>query len=158
MIVEIVLMLNTRILPTFFTQHSLTLLKVFIGNVPYTTENRYTTVWSNTLLYTAPQRVEQNLFRRWTHKRHPIHRPYGWAMGCRLWGLGWKLSACKQHCTVFVAQIVWQWIRSETDVYTMLGYIQSLTGIIICCNHHQQTRYNKVSWGHRLTITWSCFQ
>ena len=28
--------------------------------------------------------------RLWTHKRHPIPRPYGRAMGCLLWVFWWK--------------------------------------------------------------------
>ena len=28
----------------------------------------------------------------WTHKRHPIARPNGWAMGCILWRFGRKLT------------------------------------------------------------------
>ena len=36
------------------------------------------------------------------HKRHPISRPYGRAMGCLLWGFGWKLTVLWRHCTVHV--------------------------------------------------------
>ena len=30
--------------------------------------------------------------RVWTHKRHPIPHPYGWAMGCLLWEIVRKLT------------------------------------------------------------------
>ena len=34
------------------------------------------------------------------HKRHPIARPHGRAMGCPLWGLGWQFTALWRHRAV----------------------------------------------------------
>ena len=48
--------------------------------------------WNTITLYTVLQQLRQNLIRGWTHNRHPIHRPYGWAMGCLLWGFKRKLT------------------------------------------------------------------
>ena len=38
------------------------------------------------------------LIRGWTHKRHPIPRPDGRAMGCHSWIFWRKLTALQRHC------------------------------------------------------------
>ena len=35
-----------------------------------------------------------------THERHPIPRPYGWAMGCLSWVTQRKMTAIFRECTV----------------------------------------------------------
>ena len=48
---------------------------------------------------TRPQWVNRTQDQIWTHKRHPISRPHGWALGYLLWQF-WEKFTVLWQCTV----------------------------------------------------------
>ena len=58
-----------------------------------TVECRYNAVQYNMILHTSMQRPRQSINHSWNPQNNPIPRPNGRAMGCILWGFGWKLMA-----------------------------------------------------------------
>ena len=50
--------------------------------------------------YDRAHSTTSNFGRIWTHERHPIPRPYGWAMGCVSWVIRREVTAIYRERTV----------------------------------------------------------
>ena len=62
--------------------------------------------------------------RVWTHKRHPIAHPYGWAMGCLLWETWDKIAVITApHCTICC--IIMKIPYTVVPPYTMVIFFNS---------------------------------
>ena len=71
------------------------------GIVPYwSVETLYSTIYYSKYFLKLNIDKSRQYFALWTHKRHPIPRPFGRAMECLLWVLQQKLIVLSRVSTV----------------------------------------------------------
>ena len=69
----------------------------------YTVETLYSTIYYNKYFIQLHIDKSTQYVALWTHKRHPIPRPFGRAMECLLWVLQQKLIVLYRVSTVLVS-------------------------------------------------------
>ena len=68
------------------------LMLILLPLVPHTVETLYSTIYYSNYFIELNFDKSTQYAALWTHKRHPISRPFGRAMECLLWVLQQKLT------------------------------------------------------------------
>ena len=70
-----------------------------------TAECHYSVVRHNMIYHKVWPFLRQNM-HQWLHsQRHPISHLHRWAMGCLLWGFGWKSTKLYRQCSQGIMEI-----------------------------------------------------
>ena len=131
-------------------------IHISLGNINSTVETLYSTIYYSKYFMELNFDKSTQYVALWTHKRHPIPRPFGRAMECLLWVFHWNWP-CYKGFLLYNVFCFWEWI-SRTCVLSIWGMVLTHWGLAmhICVSKIISTGLdNGLSPGQRQAIMWT---